>query len=590
MTAKTKSRIGSVKEGVSAWWASLRPESPGALFNSASRGLPLAVAAVPDGMASATLVGVSPINGLYASFAGPLFGGLFTSSRLMVVATTSGASLAALSALSPVPDEDKLASLVVLTVLTGAFLILGGWLGAGRLTDFVSQSVMTGFLTGVGVNIILGQIPDLTGTNPDGSNSLFKAFGVLLDLGSIDGPTFTIGLGSIAALVLLERTKIGTYASLLVMVAASIVAARIGWFASVPVVSDISKIESGLPPLVMPDFGLIDFNLAAGAFAVAAIVMVQSAAISESYPNPDGTKANVSTDFSAQGWTNVINGLFRGIPVGGSVGSTAMSVAMGSRSRWAAITSGLWMLAVLVLFSSQAERVAMPALAAILMVASTGAIKPHDIRQVWRTGMLPRIAMVSTFLAVLLMPVAIAVAIGVTLSVIFEIGFKAQSVEVIELYRNDAGELAERPVPKRLEPHSVTVLNVYGSLFFAAAKQAQNELPAVDEAEGAIVILRMRGRDQLGATAMSIIAEYGNKLREVGGALWLSGVEPDLLEQFEESGRIAKRPDVEIYRVEDTIGTSTGDAIEDAVALTTGATHDRQTPPTMSSRLLRGQT
>ncbi len=582
------SRITSIKKGATNWWSGLRPESPKALFDSATRGLPLAVAAVPDGMASATLVGVSPINGLYAGFAGPLFGGLFTSSRLMVVATTSAASLAAFSALSSVPDEDIVGSLIVLSVLSGVFMVIAGWLGAGRLANFVSESVMTGFLTGVGVNIILGQIPDLTGTSPEGSTSLFKAFGVIVHPETISGPTLAVGLGSLVGLVLLERTAVGTYSSLVIMIGASVAVAMIRWLDPVPVVSDVSSIESGVPPLVLPDLGLVTFDLAAGAFAVAAIVMVQSAAVAEAYPNPSGPKANVSADFSGQGWTNIINGMFRGIPVGGSVGSTAMSVNMGSRNRWAAITSGLWMLGVLVLFSSQTERVAMPALAAILIVASTGAVKPGEIRQVWKTGLLSRVAMVATFLAVLLLPVATAVAFGVTLSVILQIGLNAQAVEVVELYRNTDGELAERPVPKELEPHSVTILNVYGSLFFAAAKRAQSELPSTDGAEGAVVILRLRGRDQLGSTALSIVADYGDQLQQLGGALWLSGVEPELLAQLKDAGRIYQRSDIEIFPVEATLGSSTGQAIDDAIALAKGPNHGDEPPPTMRERIIDG--
>ena len=119
-------------------------------------------------MASSVLVGVNPVFGLYASFAGPIAGGLTSSSRLMVVTTTSAASLAAGSALSSMDPADRPGALFLLTLMAGIVMVLAGVFKLGRYTRFVSQSVMTGFLTGVAVNIIFGQLGDLTGSTGQG--------------------------------------------------------------------------------------------------------------------------------------------------------------------------------------------------------------------------------------------------------------------------------------------------------------------------------------------------------------------------------------------------------------------------------------
>ena len=132
-------------------------------------GIPGAVSSVPDGMASAVLVGVNPIHGLYASVLGPIAGGLTSSTRLMVITTTSASALAAGSAISGVGAEDRVDALFLVTALAGAAMVLAGILKFGRYTRFVSVSVMTGFLTGVAANIIFGQLPDLTGTTVDGA-------------------------------------------------------------------------------------------------------------------------------------------------------------------------------------------------------------------------------------------------------------------------------------------------------------------------------------------------------------------------------------------------------------------------------------
>ncbi len=137
-------------------------------------GLPRAIGSVPDGMASAVLAGVSPVFGLYASFAGPVAGGLSASTRLMVITTTTAAALAAGSFLASVSPEDQVASLFMLVILAGALMVLAGVLRLGRFTRFVSHSVMIGFLTGVAANIVFGQLPDLTGVDAEGSTSLTK--------------------------------------------------------------------------------------------------------------------------------------------------------------------------------------------------------------------------------------------------------------------------------------------------------------------------------------------------------------------------------------------------------------------------------
>ena len=114
-------------------------------------------------MAASVLTGVNPIHGLYASFAGPIAGGLTASTKLMVITTTSAAALAAGSALEDLTPDERPGALFLLTLIAGAAMIAAGLLRLGRFTRFVSHSVMIGFLSGVAVNIIAGQIPDVTG-------------------------------------------------------------------------------------------------------------------------------------------------------------------------------------------------------------------------------------------------------------------------------------------------------------------------------------------------------------------------------------------------------------------------------------------
>ncbi len=201
------------------WAVGIRPDRKD-LKNDGLAGLPGAISSVPDGMASAVLVGVNPAYGLYAAFAGPIGGGLGTSTKLMVVTTTTAAALAAGSALESVPTEERADALVMLTVLAGAFMVLAGVLRLGRYVRFVSRSVMLGFLTGVAVNIILGQLADLTGSATEGSIQLTKAWYVITHPSGIMVAALLAGLAALGLLFFLDRTRFALLGSLVAVVVA----------------------------------------------------------------------------------------------------------------------------------------------------------------------------------------------------------------------------------------------------------------------------------------------------------------------------------------------------------------------------------
>jgi sulfate permease, SulP family len=158
---------------VGRWLRSVRPQRSH-LREDIVAGLPGAISSVPDGMAAAVLVGVNPVQGLYASFAGPVAGGLSSNTRLKVITTTSAAALAAGSALQGVTPAQRPAAVPLLVILVGAVLVAAGLMRLGRYLRFVSYSVMIGFLTGISVNIVCGQIPDLTGAPARGRRSRAK--------------------------------------------------------------------------------------------------------------------------------------------------------------------------------------------------------------------------------------------------------------------------------------------------------------------------------------------------------------------------------------------------------------------------------
>jgi SulP family sulfate permease len=516
--------------------------------------VPGAIGSVPDGMACAVLVGVNPIYGLYASFAGPTAGGFFAGTRLMVISTTTAAALAAGSALSGVSPASRPGALFLLTLVAGVAMVAAGIARLGRFARFVSFSVMLGFLTGVGINIVLGQLPGLTGAPSHGSTSAAKAWNVITHPSTIQWQSLVVGLSALGLMFGLARTRIGVVASLVAIIAPTALAYALSGVAQV---EDAGAIPTGIPLPHLPRLGDFTLTVVTGAFAVAIIVLVQGVGVAESAPNPDGARVDANTDFIAQGVGNLASGLFRGQPVGGSVGNTALNIAAGARTRWASIFSGLWMLAILAVFSGVVGKVALPTLSAILIYAAVMSFRFGELGSVWRTGRISQIALAATLIATLVLPVPEAVGVGVALSLLLQLNQEALDLAVVELVPGEHGTLVEQTGPVRLAPRTVTALDVYGSLFYAGAKTLEARLPDPAGIDSPVVVLRLRGRTTLGSTAFSVLDHYGTRLGEAGGRLYLTGVDHALVERFTASRHIDATGPIQIFEATPTLGEST---------------------------------
>ncbi|WP_336083002.1 SulP family inorganic anion transporter [Nocardia sp. SSK8] len=518
-------------------------------------GVPGAIAGVPDGMAAGLLAGVNPVHGLYASMAGRFFGGFGTSTKLMVVTTTSASALAAGSTLTEIAPEDRSAALVLLTLVAGIAMIAAAVLRLGRYTRFVSHSVMTGFLLGIAANIVFGQLPVLLGAPSEGAVAALKALHVLLHPGGIDWRSAVVGLTAIVLLVALGRGRLRSVASLAALVVPTAIVLIFGWD-EVATVAEAGEIPTGVPLPHLPQLSVFSPTLLAGALAVTVIVLVQGAGVAESAPNPDGRRSGVDRDFCAQGIGNIAAGLFRGMPVGGSLGQTAINVTSGARTRWAAVWSGLWILVILVALTGLVGKVPMPTLAAILVVAAAGAFDIDRLVAIWGSGTISRTALAVTFVATLLLPVTAAVGVGVGLSLLLQLNQEAMDLKVVRL-RVEDGRLVEDTLPRHLSDDEIVIMDVYGSLFYAGARTLQTRLPDPGGAREPIVILRLRGRTSVSATFLHVLADYAHRLDAVGGRLYLSGVDPRVRAVWTDELLAGQGIAIEFFPATHTLGEST---------------------------------
>jgi SulP family sulfate permease len=521
-------------------------------------GVTNAVTNIPDAMASAVLAGLNPIQGLYAIMIGTPVASLTTGSQVMTVAVTGAMALIVGDSLVGVAAEDKLSAVVVLTLLVGLVQILLGAIRSGSLLRFVSNAVLRGFLTGVAVNIVLSQFPDLTGYTSEANNKVIRAIDTLLHPRSIDLRVLGIGLLTIAVILLIERTRAKEFSFLVALLAASIAVKLLQW--DLPTVRSLAEIPNLLPSLTLPDLSLVA-GMVVPAASIAIVGLIQASGVSKSTPNRDGNYPDTNRDFMGQGIGNVASGLFGGMPVGGSVSSTALVVQMGGRSRIVNFIVGP-IIAIVVLFLSGAvEQIPLTTLAAILVVVGVRAIDLGAVKTVWETSVPPRAIMGVTFVAVLILPVQYAVMLGVALSFVQYVYSASLDVRVVALAAQPDGQLAEIPAPKTLPDSAVTVLEIYGSVFYAGADVIGKMLPDAAGSKRPVAVLRFRGRTDLGSTFLAELERYRAAIAGTDGRLMLAGVGPELREQLQRTGMLDVLGDENVFAEQPVLGASIREAI-----------------------------
>jgi SulP family sulfate permease len=513
----------------------------GTLTEDLMAGVVLGVQSVPDGMASGLLALVNPVYGLYAYMVGTFTGALFTSSAFMSVQATGAMSLIVASVPQVTSGSDRNLYLFALAILTGVFMLAAGLLKLGKMVRFVPNAVMTGFINAVAINIILAQLGDFTGFYSTASSNfdlvsgrLPRTLDLLININQIHLPTLAVGLITIALILTLERTRLGALGLVLAMMASSLLVSLFN-AENVRLVNDIATIPNSLPGPVLPPLTTF-LPLIVPAISLAFVGLVQGAAISKSYANPDGEFPDASRDFVGQGVANIVSGLFQGMPVGGSMSATSIVTNAGARTRMANLIAGVTMAIVIVVFGGLVGRLAMPALAGLLIVIGFRTLKPDQVRTVWKTGTTQRVVMVMTFLASLLIPLQYAVLIGIAIAVVLYFVQQSNQVVIKQWQRPSERFPVETDPPATVPAGTVTVLVPYGSLFFATASLFEEQLPKVTaETRHAVVVLNLRRSNELGSTFIEVLGRYTRSLHAQDSRLMLCGLDMQLKNQLEQT-------------------------------------------------------
>jgi SulP family sulfate permease len=300
--------------------------------------------------------------------------------------------------------------------------------------------------------------------------------------------------------------------------------------------------------------------------SLAFIGLVQGAGISSSFPDDEGNYPDASRDFVGQGAANVASGFFQGMPVGGSMSASSLVKAAGARTRLALIIAALVMAVVVVVFGSVVGYIAMPALAGLLMTVGYRTVKPDQIVAVWKTGRMQAMVMAVTFVLTMIIPLQNAVLVGVGISMILYIIEQSNAVTVKRWTPDGSGNLKEGEPPTTVAAHEVIVLQPYGSLFFAAAPVFEELLPDVDDAtQRSVVILRLRGRADVGSTFMEVLRRYAQELSEADSKLVVISTDDQVLAQLAVSKVTDFVAPEDIYRSDEWVGRTLKRAYSDAL-------------------------
>jgi SulP family sulfate permease len=515
-----------------------KPKKTGFVPNVIS-GLATGLFSIPEGMAYAQLANVNPIYGLYSGIVATIVSSLSTGTILMMSTLTSAIALATGSVLqvAGIQSSQLPQALFTVTFLVGTIMFVLGLARLGSIVNYVSNAVMTGFVAGASLLIILGQEHHLTGYSPVGADEWQKTVNWLQNISQWDKTTVAVSILVIIFMVILKRIKpLEKFAAIIVLLIATLI---INIFnISTELVGSIATIPNGLPQFTLPNFSLIP-QLVLGSISVALVALAQGAGISTAVPNPDGSKASQSRDFLGEGLGNLAGSFFQSMGTGGSLSRTGISVGAGANSRLGGVFAGLWLGLILLLFGSQAEKVPLAVIGGMLVVIGIELIMARvpSARLVFRTGAWASIAaMLLTFISALFIPLQYTIFIGAGLSLILYVLASSRKLRLQQAVRLEDGGWTMQDAPKELQSNQPTVLVIQGLDFFAEVPTLDDQMPSARGIDHAVVVLVIRDMRSISSTAIRWLERYAKNLKTNNSLLILADVDPAVASTLKKSG------------------------------------------------------
>src|SRR3954454_10874523 len=552
----TRTRLGSLVPMV-GW---LRSYERGWLRADLVAGVTVAALIVPKNLGYAGIAGVPLQSGLYAAAAGAILYAVFGTSRQISMGPSSGLAAVAASAVlaAGITGEHDVATFVAgITLVSGVLFLLLAVLRMGWIAQFLSRAVVTGFLFGAAIDVVIGELPKLTGTDVTGSNPLHELWSWFGSLGEAQTTTVIVGVISLAVAFGL-RWVARRVPGALVLVVGGLLSS---WVFDLGArgVALVGEVPRGLPTPRFPDVGLLWDH--AGSVAVAAVALVligfsQTAGDGKAFAAKHRYQIDINQESVAQALANSGAGLFQGMPVSTSLSASALNDRSGARTGFASLTSGVTVLLTLIILAPLFSGLPKAVLAALIIDAVVmGMMDVPEMRRLARVQRVDFWIAVLAIAGTLVFGVLAGVMIGIGLSLIWLVSVATHPK--MPLLGREAGTQVFRELDEHLGGEQfpgVVVTRLDGGLFFATADALEDRVREVIHTTPDVtgIVLDCEGINFMDSQGSASIAEILELAEQSDAALRLTRLKPAVRAILERDGVVERLgPDMihgNIYR------------------------------------------
>lgn len=507
-------------------------------------GLTVAALIVPKNLGYAGIAGIPLQNGLYAAAAGAIAYAIFGTCRQLSVGPSSGLAAVAASAVlaAGLTDQQDVAAFVAgITLGSGVLFLLLAVFKMGWIAQFLSRAVVTGFLFGAAIDVVIGELPKLTGTDVTGSNPFQELRSWLAGLGQTQSTTVWVGAISLIVVFGLRRVA-PRVPGALVLVVGGLLAS---WLLDlgergVALVGDVPR---GLPSFDVPDPGLLWDHVGTAAVAAVALVLIgfsQTAGDARAFAAKHRYQIDINQECVAQSVANAGSGLFHGMPVSTSLSASSLNDHSGARSGLASLTSGLTVLLTLLFLAPLFSGLPKPVLAALIIEAVVmGMMNVREMRRLFRVHRLDFWIAVAAILGTLAFGVLAGVVIGIGLSLLWLISV-ATHPEMPVLAREPGTqvfrELTEHPDDEQVP--GVVAIRLDGGLFFATSDALEDRVREVIHSAPDLlaIVLDCEGIDFIDSQGSAKLGDILQLTQAAGITLRLAHVKPGVRATLDRDG------------------------------------------------------
>jgi high affinity sulfate transporter 1 len=497
-------------------------------------GLTAAAVVLPKAMAYATVAGLPVAVGLYTAFIPMIIYALLGSSRVLSVSSTTTLAILAATQLGiVVPDGDPaklLTAVATLSALTGAILILASLLRLGFVANFISSPVLTGFKAGIGLVIVLDQVPKLLGIHITKQGFFNDAISIAQHIPDTSLMTLAVAAATLVVLIGMERLWPHSPAPL-VAVGGGIAASWFFGFGG-DSVSVVGLIPKGLPSLTMPDLDLVA-QLLPGAVGIALMSFTESIAAGRAFAGPTEPPINANRELLASGAANLGGALFGAMPAGGGTSQTAVVRAAGGLTQKSALVTAGTAAATMLFLAPLLGLLPNATLAAVVIVYSVGLIQPAEFRAIRLVRTMEFRWAAVACMGVLIFGTLQGIVVAIIVSLI---GLSSQAAHPrVHVIGRKRGADVLRPLsPEHPDDETfegMLILRPEGRLFFVNAQSVAEQIKTLlAKYQPKVLVLDMSRVPDIEYSALQMLIDGESRHRENGITLWLAGLNPGVLE------------------------------------------------------------